>query len=54
MSELTERAVRGDHLWMKHELAKLQFLTRGTITDTIEGRLGLAEESIIKDLLRKM
>jgi len=51
-SELTERAEKGDRCWMMHELASLQFQTRGLITDEVEARKALIYEAAIKEKLR--
>jgi len=51
-SELTTRASKGDRCWMKHELATLQFQTRGLITDEVEAREALKYEAAIKEMLR--
>ena len=54
LRELTERKERGDRLWMKHEIAKLQFRTLGKATDELEMRIALNEEALMKEMLRGM
>jgi len=51
-SELTERAKKGDRCWMMHELASLQFQTRGLTTDEVEARQAFIYEVAIKEKLR--
>ena len=52
--ELIERKERGDRCWMKHEIAMLQFRTRGKATDILEMRIALNEEALMKEMLRSM